>query len=853
MRALLTAMLVLLTATCFAQVPDDWFEFTISIPAEGSVVDVSAMNATAAGAAGPITIEEGHFVDGSGERVRFLGTNLTFDDAFPDKQTAPEIARRMAALGINVVRFHHLDMHHAPRGIWDPDYEDHQHMDAEMLDRLDWLIYQLKEHGIYANINLHVSRWLNEADGFPNPRSRPKYDKGLGNFEPRMIELQKEYARDLLTHVNPYTDTAYTDEPCVAMVEITNEDSALRFALGDELHTLPEPYATTLSDLWHEWLGEQYDDTEALRAAWDEGSEPLGEEMLRDRHFERGTEEFVLEAPAPAEGALEVVEDPERGRVLHAQLTQTGERPWHFQVHQTGHTLEDGRLYTVSFAAKADPPRTVHLNARLDQPDWHMVGLNEAIKLDEDWEEFSFTFRAEDTVPEHSRISFNNTNTVGEVWYDDISLRPGGMLGLPEGESLEAGNVSLPTSSATAQAREDWISFVMELERRYTLAMYDFLKDDLGVQASVIDTQATYGGAGGMLRESRMDYTDTHAYWEHPRFPGRPWDGNNWYIPNTPMTSALGRDTLTRLSMYRLADRPFTVSEYNHPAPNDYRAECMPMFAAMAAVQDWDGIFQFCYGEHPEDWASDAIDSFFRMSGDPAKLAMMPVAANLFRRGDLQRAPAVTRLQLPINGIPALVREHGNGATGIWEDEGVEPTAAVTSRLEVGWTEDVEPGVRAAEETSRVTGGVQWSAEDEGGTFVVDTDRTKVLLGPVAGETIQVGGVRFDVGETSNGYAAIALTSTDGLPLTESRRMLLVALNRVENQEMGWDEERTTVLREWGHGPVICEGVPLTVSIDGREGLQAWTLGGDATRGGVVDGLSFGPEYETVWYEMAEG
>lgn len=852
MRVTLTAMGLLLTASVWARVPEGWFEFTISVPARGTAVDVSGLSVGPAGATGRVTIDDGHFVDGSGQRIRFLGTNLTFDDAFPPKEVAPEIARRMAALGINVVRFHHLDGQYAPRGIWDPAFDDHQHMDAGQLDRLDWLISQLKQQGIYANINLHVSRSLGPGDGFPDPELRPRYDKGVGNFEPRMIELQKQYARDLLTHVNPYTGTAYVDEPCVAMVEITNEDSALRFALGNELHALPDPYATTLRDMWHAWLRERYADTDALRAAWDEGSEPLGEEMLRDPNLERGREEWVLEAPAPAQGTLEVVDDPERGRVLHATLTQAGEQPWHFQVHQVGHTLEDGRLYTLSFAAKADPPRTIHVNARYDVPDWRMVGLNEAIELDAQWREFSLTFRAGEPLPEHTRISFNNVNEVGEVWYDDISLRPGGTRGLPEGESLDAGNVSLPTSSATAAARRDWIAFVIELERRYTLEMYDFLKTDLGVQPSVIDTQATYGGVGGILRESRMDYTDVHAYWEHPRFPGRPWDSRNWYIPNTPMTGALGRDTLTRLSMYRLADRPFTVSEYNHPAPNDYRAECMPMLGAMAALQDWDGIFQFCYGQHPDDWASDEIDGYFHMSGDPAKLAMMPVAANLFRRGDVQRAPTVRRLQLPINGIAELVRKHGNDAVGIWQSVGVEPTAALTSRLEVAWTEDTAPFVRGTEETARMTGAVQWSPpDDDAGTFVVDTERTKVLLGPVAGTSTELGGVRFEVGETSNGYAAIALTSMDGLPLSQSQRMLLVALNRVENQEMGWNEERTTVLREWGHGPVICEGVPLTVTFAGRNNLRARALNADATRGRAVDSLTFGPDFATIWYELS--
>jgi hypothetical protein len=659
-----------------------------------------------------------------------------------------------------------------------------------------------------------------------------------------MIELQKQYARDLLTHVNPYTGNAYTDEPCLAMVEITNEDSALRFALGTELHTLPEPYARTLSGLWHEWLRERYDGTDALRAAWDEGSEPLGEEMLRDPSLERGAAEWVLEAPAPAQGTLGVVEDPERGRVLHASLTQAGLQPWHFQVHQVGHTLEDGRLYTVSFAAKADPPRAISVHARYDLEDWRMVGLNERVDLDEQWREFSFTFRAQGPLPEHTRLSFSNASTPGEVWYAGVSLRPGGTRGLPEGESLEASTVSLPTQSATVAARRDWIALVMELERRYTVGMRDFLKDELGLRASVTNTQATYGGAGGLLREARMDYTDVHAYWQHPSFPGVPWDGNNWRIANTPMTAALGRDTLTRLAMFRLAGRPFTVSEYNHPAPNDYRAECMPMLAGVAAVQDWDGIFQFDYGSHPEDWTTDSIHSYFKLSGDPAKLAMMPVAANLFRRRDVEMAPAASTLFLPQDHIAEFVRSNGESVG--------QPADLLRARQQADWTDRDEAPTLLAEAHSGWRPPVSWSsAEDDGGVFSVNTDRTKVLLGPVAGQTLTLDGVTFEVGQTSNGYAAIALTSMDGLPLAESRRMLLVALNRVENQEMGWNEARTTVGRAWGHGPTICEGVPLSVRIAGRDDLRAWALAGDGTRLDAVDRLPMGPEYATVWYELS--
>jgi hypothetical protein len=108
--------------------------------------------------------------------------------------------------------------------IWG-DSPDHLTIDPKRLERLDYLIAELKGQGIYVDVNLHVSRWFDEAEGFVARQQRPNYDKGLDNFEPRMIELQKKYARDLLAHVNPYTKNRYAAEPAVAFVEINNENA----------------------------------------------------------------------------------------------------------------------------------------------------------------------------------------------------------------------------------------------------------------------------------------------------------------------------------------------------------------------------------------------------------------------------------------------------------------------------------------------------------------------------------------------------------------------------------------------------------------------------------------------------
>ena len=55
-----------------------------------------------------VIIKNGHFYY-KNKRVKFFGTNVAFESAFPLKEDSPKIAKRLAQLGINLVRFHHMD------------------------------------------------------------------------------------------------------------------------------------------------------------------------------------------------------------------------------------------------------------------------------------------------------------------------------------------------------------------------------------------------------------------------------------------------------------------------------------------------------------------------------------------------------------------------------------------------------------------------------------------------------------------------------------------------------------------------------------------------------------------------
>ena len=586
--AVILMEVLILCSSVQSQVTKDtpgWFEFVVpGFDALETSVDMSFLNPDPAGNSGFVRIENGKFLDGAGNRLKFLGTNLTFGRAFPEKDVSPKLAAHMRKLGINVVRFHHMDMNPAPRGIW---AEGQKGFDPEQLDRLDWIIYQLKEHGIYTNINLHVSR---SYPGLPSDNRAFIFGKVLDHFYRPFIEMQKEYARELLSHKNPYTGATYIEEPSVAFVEINNENTLVRN--WESLLNMPDPFRTSLMEQWNGHLRQRYTTTDDLRKIWDVVNEPLGDELLINADFSDGTQNWELETGTTAEGRLET-----DGNILHVITEKPGEQSWNLQLKQRDLTLEKGAPYTVSFRAKSDAEREIAVGTRLQQPPWRFLGLQKNVNLTTDWQEFSFVFVADEADPGIARLDFNFNNQIGHFWFADISLRRGGFIGLSEDQSIEAGNIAVPATDSPKSIRKDFWDFLVDVEMKYSAEMVSFLKDDLKVKGLVSVTQASYGGIAGVYREAELaDYVDMHSYWQHPRFPNRPWSGTDWNIPNTSMVSDRRGGTLARLAFHRVKGMPYTVSEYDHPAPSYYSAEMFPMLASFAAFQDWDGIYQFCYG-----------------------------------------------------------------------------------------------------------------------------------------------------------------------------------------------------------------------------------------------------------------
>ena len=604
----------------------DWFPFVMpDLDTTETAVDLSFLNESLAGETGFVKVRNGHFVNGAGQPVRFFGTNVTFASCFPDKAISPIIAKRMKRMGYNVVRFHHMDMRAAPSGIWNDDLST---FNSDQVDKLDWFIYHLKRNGIYTNLNLHVSRNYPDCD---YEAHQYNFGKAIDNFYRPYIKLQKDYARNLLTHRNPYTKTTYLDEPAIAFVEVNNENSLL--SNWRLLPLLKGKHRKALEDQWQSWLK-------------------------------------TRKGPGNIRNIFTIVEQ-----------------------------------------------------------------------------------------------------------YDGL---------------------------ATEMEKELLWSFLVEIEMEYTEEMFDFLRRDLACRSLLCNTQASYSGVAGILREATYsDFIDLHAYWQHPSFTGARWSRVDWLIKNTSMVSDKGAGTLQKFGQHRVANMPLTISEYDHPAPNFYCAEMYPILNAVAAYQDWDGIYHFNYNV-PED--ESRITGFFSETGHPLKEVFIPVGAALFRMAAVKPGSSILHLTMPKEVIVKelvasgdALRLHRSNLHKVWEKLGVTEASVMLHKMQVS-LEGTELGLSRkftapSEIWQSSTSELAWNHQDSAqAVFTINAPTAKAAVGYIGNRTIELGDVTISMEPTEFNWATIAIVSLDSEPFTTSSKVLMVAAGRAQNTGMQWNESKPRYL-----------------------------------------------------------
>ena len=442
--------------------------------------------------------------------------------------------------------------------------------------------------------------------------------------------------------------------------------------------------------------------------------------------------------------------------------------------------------------------------------------------------------------------------------------------------------------------REAWIDFLWHLELDTFTDIYDFLKQKVGCKALIIASTCWFSP---LNIASKFDVVDAHAYWQHPKFPEKQWDPQNWYVLNEPMVNHPTESTIVRLASFRVYGKPFTVSEYDHPNPNTYGPEGTLILAIYAALQDWDGVIYFTYGRL-DDWDARRLRGYFDIDQNPIKMALMLPAYMIYVRGDVSPAKEYVVADLSIGSEQRLLKDF-KYATAI--DVGIAQEMALIHKIavvtphsssphgkvigpsEVTLPLSVEAGIFASD-----TGEVIWDvSKKDRGVIIVNTNRTIALIGFIGRRKFSLRGITIEVDNTIlDGWGVLTLITREDEDFYNWSRILLIATGYVTNKGMVIrDYETRKVLAvgstkmkdlgklrgrkitcpfqwgkigDWGEGPTLVEGLKATIKIKTNKEIEVWALDNMGNRvtklpistKGEYKVFEIDPKYRTIWYEI---
>jgi hypothetical protein len=342
------------------------------------------------------------------------------------------------------------------------------------------------------------------------------------------------------------------------------------------------------------------------------------------------------------------------------------------------------------------------------------------------------------------------------------------------------------------------------------LEAYNWMKQQLrgiGVKALLTDNNCVTHTAMNLVR-NQSDFVDSHYYWDHPVFLN-----NNWTVPFTQSAKSQldDVDSLGWLSLSRIANKPFTVSELDMVAPNPCRAEFGLLVGSVAGAQDWDGMTRYSYAHSRDRLASPQPVSSFDLATDPLNMATERAIVMLYLRKHLQlNLPKATWLVDPTQiGAKAMSAPMEKAVFSY----------ALSSSLTQGDPTGASP---IADSGIDQTPDGKVVADAFNKTFTVNTPLTCGLVAG-AGKTVTAGVLK---GAVSGSRAVVWASSLDNRSLSTSRRILVTHLTDLQNTGATFSGQARQEMTSWGTLPYLAlDGtVAVTLQMQDTSRLRVYRL-----------------------------
>lgn len=382
--------------------------------------------------------------------------------------------------------------------------------------------------------------------------------------------------------------------------------------------------------------------------------------------------------------------------------------------------------------------------------------------------------------------------------------------------------------------------FLQEVETKFATRMREFLRGEMKCKALMTNMSSWMNPVCYQLPRARCyDFVDDHFYVDHPRFLEKSWSLPSSCGNQNPLVGARmgAQDAVFR----RLLDKPFTITEYNYSGPGRFRGVGGIVLGTLASLQDWCGVWRFAWSHsdasirNPEKVKM----GYFDMAGDPLSLAAERASLCLFLRQDLPSLKRTYAITLPEE---KLANDFSfsplNKTEWPWLGWFAKMGTVVGDRACDGaaWSDAYPAAYRRKADEIRERIGIEKSdvlvAGDGAlsldwvrGTFLLRTART-------CGGFAEGGRIRADVlnVDLQGTPATVWVSSLDGNPIRESKRLLFTHLTDVQNEGITYADQDRRILLAWGGIPHLMKTgiahVRLSLASPASYRVYALTTGG---------------------------
>ncbi len=805
--------------------------------------------------------------------ARFWGTTTVYGMTFPEKpEEISKMADSIAACGYNLVRFHHNDLPRTGLGYLQEKPASNSLLDPKGMDRLDKLAAELFKRGIYVYMDFVDSRPLLPEDGLEDIESMKGNAGWKGVFpHPKIVEAWKRAATEFLSHKNPYTGRTWGEEPGLASVEIINENGMFwdwSFKINDKMQKWHDAE-------WNRWLLAKYGTREKLDAAWTDADGKKG--LFED-------------------------EDPAKGNVFRPRIIPLLEwdRPYRSKTRGAAR-INDYYAHLAESSINFYQQASKHIRSLGFKG--VIVGSHELQGAINQYAEVKGTgtiaahlYAPGQTAwkarPDSKGATVEGVDVKTSNWFSNIPRIK--VKGVP-GINGEWTGGTLTTCADTNLA----VAAITAFQGVTQSLQFSFAHRWVGVQMPNYDTRYDYKA---YLKEFGHTYTYVH---------NAPWMAVNricsplfiradFAKPKYKVDIAYSTEDMYEQNLHALG-----LSGGSGTIGN--AALFLPLLHEVESVffdktYDGDADVAFMTGRSASGDYSKAKHAVIigdnpycdryhkkRDIGAPAKAVnpnvkvvtlSSPVNFKVSAPWDTEKTLSYDKLEgavelasIPEGAMPIGKSEDGKYTMG-WLDDRflVIPngrafqsqivdfqwlyrlyvTACKRWKIDLG---DNAPGTTFyRSDTKEMT--VDWAF----GTMIIDTPRTQGFSGFAGwrGEN----SARNLKCKVDNPYANVLITSTDGKPVSESKRMILVATGRSQNtgQEIGKDKDGFMNYVKTGKGPILVEALRGQVGLTGvLPGLSIYALDCEGRRMGKVETAANGgslnftlsPKWGTIWFEVS--